>query len=68
MDKLFLIQWRNIDTKYLVKAGDFEKAKDVFIDYCERSGNLELMEDEVGVANVRISITVTVPVIVNLTV
>jgi hypothetical protein len=66
--KIFLIRWCNSETKYLVRAEDHEKAKDVFIDYCERSGNLESMEKQVGVANVRISITVTATVPVNLAV
>lgn len=65
MEKFFLIQWCNDEARFLVRAEDYEKAKDAFIDCCEKSGNLESMEKRVGVANVRISITVTVPILVN---
>jgi hypothetical protein len=66
--KIFLIRWCNSEARFLVRAEDHEKAKDAFIDCCEKSGNLESMEKQVGVANVRISITVTATVPVNLAV
>lgn len=46
--KLFLVQWVNDDAKFLVRTEDEEKARDAFIDFCTKSGNIESMEDDVG--------------------
>lgn len=56
--KLFLIQWRDDEARFLIREHNEETAKDAFIRFCEDAGNIEAMEDDVGEGNLCESISV----------